>query len=167
MILSKEEILELQKKNPPLIENVIDINKQLTPNGIDLSINEIHEFKDFGQVDFDNKERKIPETIKIEWNNDWIFLKQGCYKVKTNEKINMPLDLVAILRPRTTLLRSGASVATGLIDAGFHGKLEFMLYVMNRNGLKIKRNARVAQLTFMKMSKKVKEGYKGIYLGKE
>ncbi|MCW1310023.1 MAG: deoxyuridine 5'-triphosphate nucleotidohydrolase, partial [Candidatus Nanoarchaeia archaeon] len=91
MILSKEEILELQKKNPPLIENTINIETQLTPNGIDLSVKEIHEFVDYGQVDFDNKERKISETKAIKWKNDWIFLKKGCYKVRTNERINMPL----------------------------------------------------------------------------
>ena len=45
---------------------------------------------------------------------------------------------------------------------GFKGKSEFILVVENPYGIKVKQNARVAQLIFFRINK-TEEGYKGIY----
>ena len=165
MILTKEDIVELQKKFH-IIEGAVDFERQLTPQGVDLTVKEIHEFVERGCIDFDNSSRRIPETKKIEWEEDTIFLKPGIYKLVTNEIFNLPTNLAAISQSRSSLLRMGAFVSTGVWDAGFSGRAEFVLVVMNPKGIEIKRNARVAQLLFIKLTRDT-EPYRGIFYGKK
>ena len=64
-MLSKNQILGLLKNDPPLIEGLIDENKQVQPSGVDFSLKEIERFTEEGHVDFDNSERKIPKPRKL------------------------------------------------------------------------------------------------------
>jgi len=166
-MLNKQEIkkLVIEKK---LIEECIDLETQLTPNGFDLTAGKIYKFDEAGAVDFSNKERVVPEgkeLIPKKKNPDdkfgWWRLKTGAYKVRTNEIVNLPNDLVAQAFTRTTLLRMGAFTQHGVWDAGFHGRGEFVLIVGNPCGIKVKQNARIAQLVFLPT--KETESYKGIY----
>jgi dUTP pyrophosphatase len=170
MILTKEEIKELIEKNG-LIQNYIDLEKQLTPNGFDLTVNKIFSFEGSGKLDFSNKERELPKRKEIlpkkEKEDDkygWWNLEKGCYLIETNEIIKLPLDLIGFAMPRSSLLRMGATISTGFWDSGFHGKSEFLLIVLNPNGIKIKENARICQIVFAS-TKGTKEGYNGIYQG--
>jgi len=165
VILTKEDIVELQKKFH-IIEGAVDFERQLTPQGVDLTVKEIHEFVERGCIDFDNSSRRIPETKKIEWEEDTIFLKPGIYKLVTNEIFNLPTNLAAISQSRSSLLRMGAFVSTGVWDAGFSGRAEFVLVVMNPKGIEIKKNARVAQLIFIKLTGDT-EPYRGIFHGQK
>ena len=63
---------------------------------------------------------------------------------------------------RTSLLRMGAFTQHGVWDAGFCGKGEFILCVENPKGIRIKQNARIAQLVFLKINPADKL-YQGIY----
>jgi dUTP pyrophosphatase len=166
-MLNKQQIKKLIAENK-LVEGYIDLETQLTPNGFDLTAAEIFEFASAGAVDFSNKERVMCEFKKIDpVKNDiqdkfgWWQLKKGAYKVKTNEVVNMPNNLIATASTRTTLLRMGAHTAHGIWDAGFCGKSEFLLIVENPDGILIKQNARVAQLMFLPAQET--ESYNGIY----
>ncbi len=161
MILNREEIVE-RIKTEKLVENFIDLDTQITPNGMDISLSSISKFKGEGTIDFSNKERIMPEFEEILFIDNGVFLPKGAYKLKSNEILNFPKDMIGIMRPRSTLLRMGATVDTGVIDAGFSGHLEFLLIVENQNGIKIKKDARVVQLLFLKM-KETEKGYDGIY----
>jgi len=167
-MLNREEIEKLIKENN-LVSGFIDLKTQLTPNGFDLTAANIYEFDLQGRVDFSNKERIIPGCREIPAQKEnsgdefgWWDLKKGVYKVKTNETVNMPNDLTAIAFTRTTLLRMGVITAHGVWDAGFRGRSEFSLVVENPFGLKLKQNARVAQLVFLKINT-TGQGYSGIY----
>ena len=171
-MLNKKEIQKLVEENK-LIEGFIDADTQLTPNGCDLTAGSIFEFKSAGKVDFSNKERQLPECIEVlaqkERQEDkfgWWDLARGIYKVKTNETVNLPNDLIAMAFSRTTLLRMGVFTQHGVWDAGFKGKGEFTLVVDNPYGVKIKQNARVAQLVFYPIAE-VEIGYNGIYQHKK
>lgn len=166
-MLNKAQIKQLIDKEK-LIENYIDLDKQLTPNGFDLSVSRIFEFKACGCLDFSNKERLIPDTAEIlpqkassEDKFGWWQLGKGAYKVRTNETVNLPNDLIALAFSRTSVLRIGAFTQHGVWDAGFSGCGEFILVVENQQGIKIKQNARVAQLVFLNIDET--ESYKGIY----
>jgi dUTP pyrophosphatase len=161
MILNDEEIRRLIVERS-LITNYMDIEKQITPNGFDLTVEKVFEFVDEGAIGFSNEERVLPEMNELNWKTNFIKLNKGCYKVRTNEIIKMPLNLVGIAMPRSSLLRSGVTISTGVWDAGFEGKSEFLLMVENDKGFKIWRNARVVQIIFI-ISKKVEEGYSGVY----
>lgn len=166
MILSRKDIIRLQEEEG-LIEGAVDFEKQLTPQGIDITVKEVHELLDEGCIDFDNTKRKLPQSRKLEWDGDKLFLKPGVYKVVTNEIFKLPLDIAAICQPRTSLLRSGAFVATGVWDAGFYGRAEFVLHVQNPHGLVLMKNARIAQLLFIKLSWKTDKPYRGIFYGQK
>lgn len=166
-MLNREEIRDLINKKK-LIDCFIDLETQLTPDGFDLTVEKIFSFKSEGSLDFSNKERilsKEEELKTIKKNKKeqygWWNLKGGVYKIRTNEIVNLPKNLTGLSFPRSSLLRMGCFVHTGVWDAGFNGKGEFILSV-GINGLKIKQNARVAQLVFFKM-KETKTGYSGIY----
>ncbi|MBU3958463.1 MAG: deoxyuridine 5'-triphosphate nucleotidohydrolase [Candidatus Omnitrophica bacterium] len=167
-MLNREDILSLIKgKN--LLEGYIDLDVQLTPNGFDLTVASIFEFDKPGALDFSNKERELPggrEIIPRKKNPEdkfgWWNLKTGAYKIRTNEIINLPNDLVALAFSRTSLLRMGAFTQHGVWDAGFKGRSEFILLVDNPGGIKIKQNARIVQLIFIKINH-TEQGYQGIY----
>lgn len=171
-MLNKDEIKELIKNNN-LIERYIDLNYQLQPNGFDITVDKIYRYDTQGKLDFSNSERIISDCVEIKPEKEkgddkygWWQLKKGGYKIKTNEKVNLPNNLAALAFSRSSLLRNGAFTVHGVWDAGFSGKSEFLIDVKNPNGLKIKENARIAQMVFIPIDK-VDEGYRGIMYGKE
>lgn len=167
-MLNRNEIAKLiQEIN--LIEKYIDLETQLTPNGFDLTCAGISSFEVSGALDFSNKERKIPEGKEVLPQKEnpqdkfgWWKLSKGAYKIKTNEIVNLPDNLIALAFSRTSLLRMGAFTQHGVWDAGFKGKGEFVLVVENPSGIRIKENARVAQLIFVPINQ-TSQGYEGIY----
>jgi dUTP pyrophosphatase len=145
------------------------LETQLTPNGFDLTVGSIFEFESGGAVDFSNKERVLPDVGELlpqkagpQDKYGWWQLKKGAYKIKTNETVKLPNSLIGIAFPRSTLLRMGAYTQTGVWDAGFQGKSEFILLVENPRGISVKQNARIVQLLFMGMDEAAR-GYEGMY----
>lgn len=169
MLLNRGEITGLIKEQR-LVEDYIDLDIQLTPNGFDLTAGSIFEFGEgSGAVDFSNKERQVPEGKELlpekksaQDKFGWWNLKRGAYKIRANESFNLPDNLVAIAFPRSSLLRMGVFTQTGVWDAGFKGKSEFILVVENPDGLRLKQNARVIQVIFMKINP-TEQVYQGIY----
>lgn len=166
-MLNKNEIKKLIEEDK-LVEGYMSLDKQLTPNGIDLTVDKISKFKKAGSLDFSNKERMIPESEEItpvkknkEDKYGWWELQAGIYKIKTNEAVNLRNDLIALAFSRTSILRMGCFTSHGVWDAGFSGKGEFTLSVQNPEGVAIKQNARIAQLVFYKIGET--EGYQGIF----
>lgn len=167
-MLNREEIQEAIKKRQ-LISQYIDLNTQLTPNGFDLTIASIFRLDGHGALDFSNKERVTPQGLEIKprkkKKNDsfgWWHLKKGAYRVITNEVVKFPKDLIAVAFPRSSLLRMGAFTQTGVWDAGFEGRSEFILVVENPFGIRVKQNARIIQLIFSVINETM-HGYQGVY----
>ena len=166
MVLSKKILESLLNKSPPLVENMIDREVQLQPAGIDITLNSVYSFNGLGKLDFSNEERVLPELNKLSFDKDgWIKLDKGVYLVQFNEIIHMPLDLIAIGKPRSSLLRMGATITTAVWDPGYNGRSYTLLIVGNPFGIKLKRNARILQLIFIKILGKIDKGYNGIYQG--
>lgn len=159
MIILPDEII----KNK-LISSYVDINIQKQQAGIDLTVREVYKIVSAGKIDFDNAERVIASSQPLKFENDWVFLESGVYKVVFNEYVKIPLDTVAICLPRSTLVRNGCLLGTALWDPGYEGRSEVLLNVANPHGLYLKKNSRIAQLIFIKTERPVKQGYSGIYL---
>ncbi|MGE5308193.1 MAG: deoxyuridine 5'-triphosphate nucleotidohydrolase [Deltaproteobacteria bacterium] len=167
-MLNREEIITLVRKKG-LVRDFFDLLTQVTPNGFDLTVGKIAAFGGAGSLDFSNKERVLPavkELVPRKKNrrdpHGWWTLKPGAYRITTNETVNLPKDLIAIAFPRSSLLRMGAFTQTGVWDAGFTGKSEFILQVSNPRGMRIKQNARVVQLIFTRINE-TRMGYNGVY----
>jgi len=166
MFLNKEEIRKLIEEEQ-IISNYIDLETQLQPNGFDLTISQVLSFDKRGKIDFDNKTRKIASSsevclvddAKLEWE-----LSSGCYKVFYNEVINLPLNLMAMSIHRSSMLRCGATVETGVWDAGYYGRGRTLIVVHNPHGLTLTKTARISQMLFIPINQ-VKNGYSGEYQG--
>ena len=158
MIIPKQ-ILESNK-----VVEVLD-STQYQPCGIDMSLKEVYRFVDSGVIDFDNKERKISKVEAISFNNEFVELKAGAYKVMFNEYVRIPKDLAAICLPRSSMLRCGATLECALWDPGYEGRSEALLVVRNDFGIKLKKNAKIGQMVFIKLSESTHTLYEGTYKG--
>ncbi len=163
-LLSHEELISLVNQKPPLVEQMINPEIQVQPNGIELTLKHVEIHEGSGAIAFDNSERKLPQTKAMDFDADgWIYLPKGSYKIVFNEIVNIPKNIAAIAKPRSSLLRCGATVETAVWDAGYSGRSESLLVVFNENGFKIKKDARVLQLLFFRLGEEVNEGYCGVY----
>ena len=161
-MLNRNEIRQLVIQHE-LVSEYIDLEKQLQPSGFDISLQNVHVFTSSGSVDFSNEEREISTSSPLKPDFEgWWWLPKGCYKIIYNEIVKMPLDVSAIARTRSTLLRNGASIQTAVWDPGYRGRSSSLLVVYNPDGIRLKRDARIAQLIFFNI-KNVEEGYIGKY----
>lgn len=158
-VLNSEEIRKRIEKG--LIRDYIDLNVQLQPNGFDCTLRSVAKFRSAGRIDFDNSKRILAETEKIEFKK-WVFLPQGAYKAILNEIVKLDEDLIAIAKPRSSLVRCGVNVITAVWDAGYEGRSEVGIVVHNPFGVWLEKNARIIQLVFIKLCSKTQK-YSGTY----
>lgn len=165
-VLSGEQIRARIVGSPALLTEFVDLDAQLQPNGFDLTLAEIHRYLGPGTVARDNARRVLPELEQLHPGDDGYFtLRPGTYHVVYNEVVNLPIDLMALGRPRSTLNRSGVTINTAVWDAGYHGRSTSMLVVVNEHGFRIEPNARLLQLVFFGLSRPAVTGYQGVYQG--
>ncbi len=165
VVLSKAEIQRLLKKTPPLIEGYLSLEEQLQPNGIDLTLREVALLQSSGRVTVQNSQRLLPELAPLVFDGmGFIDLMPGAYIITYNEIVNLPRNVMALARPRSSLLRCGVNVGTAVWDAGYSGRSQSLMVVYNLQGFRLQKDARIIQLIFFKLGQKT-EGYKGIYQG--
>ena len=174
--LNREEITHLLGGSPPLIEGYVALESQLQPNGFDLSLREVARFtthchserseESSPQLGASNTDRVLPETEPLPFDSEgWLELPQGAYLITFNEVVNLPRDLMALGRPRSSLLRSGVALHTAVWDAGYRGRSQSLLTVHHPDGFRLQRNARLAQLVFFRLATPPEQGYRGQYQG--
>jgi dUTP pyrophosphatase len=164
-ILSKPEIRRLLKKTTPLVEGYINLEEQLQPNGIDLTLRDIALLQSSGRITVQNSHRLLPELAPLVFDGaGFIDLMPGVYIITYNEIVNLPKNIMALGRPRSSLLRCGVSVGTAVWDAGYSGRSQSLMVVYNPQGFRLQKNARIIQLIFFRLGQKT-EGYQGIYQG--
>jgi dUTP pyrophosphatase len=164
-VLADSEIRRLIKRNPPLVEGYIDIEKQLQANGFELTLRDVSMIQSAGRIDFDNSQRVISDVSPLVFDGlGAIELIPGTYLITYNEIVHLPKNLMALGRPRSSLLRCGVTIGTAVWDAGYEGRSQSLLVVYNTRGIRLQRNARIIQLIFMEMTGE-SEGYKGVYQG--
>ena len=162
-VLSGQDIHRLIEEEPPLIEGYIDLDTQVQPNGFDLTIRDIALLETPGQIAADNNQRVISDVAPLVFDGlGFIDLVPGVYLITYNEIVHLPNNLMALARPRSSLLRCGVTVGTAVWDAGYNGRSQSMLVVYHPQGFRLQKNARVTQLVFMKVTGET-EGYRGTY----
>ena len=166
-ILTKNEIMKLVQTKEPLITNMPDLSTQIQGVGIDLTVNSIEHYSTRGTIDLYNTKREISETkieapITIENQLHGYNLKNHGYKIKLNEFLNIPNNIMGIAHTRSSMLRCGAYVESAVFDPGYKGNIEVLLHVVNPNGIRIMQDAKITQLVFHKLENDT-EPYDGIY----
>lgn len=166
MIVGGSELRKLiLETTPPLISDWVDLELQLQPAGFDLTLREVRRFSSEGYVDFDNSKRRVAESSPIPFDESGTLrLGRGAHLLVFNEYLRLPPYIAAIAKPRSSLIRSGATVETAVWDPGYEGRSRALLVVYNEHGLILEKNARIVQLIFIKVIGAGPE-YAGVYKG--
>jgi len=162
--LDRDAIGHMIEGTPPLLEDFLSLEAQLQPNGFDMTVRDVARLTNPGAVGAEDSSRVLSDTEAMEFDPDgWAQLEPGPYLVTFNEVVNLPLDVMALGRPRSSLLRSGVSIHTAVWDAGYHGRSQALLVVYHPGGYRIQRDARLMQLVFFQMETATSKGYQGQY----
>ncbi len=164
-ILSKQDIQRLLQQEPPLIEDYINLEEQVQPNGIDLTLREISMLQSAGRITTMNSQRLVSDVAPLVFDGlNFIDLMPGAYIITYNEIVHLPKNVMALATPRSSLLRCGVTINTAVWDAGYSGRSQSLMVVYNSQGFRLQRNARIVQLVFLQLTRET-EGYQGAYQG--
>ena len=162
-VLSRRDIVRLIEQKPPLVEGYVNLDEQVQPNGIDLTLREIAMFQSPGSIGVVNSQRVISSLASLAFDGlGYIDLLPGAYLITYNEIVHLPKNVMALGAPRSSLNRCGITVHTAVWDAGYSGRSQSLLVVYNSQGFRLQKNARVMQLVFLRLSGET-EGYCGAY----
>jgi dUTP pyrophosphatase len=165
LILSQQDIYRLLKQQPPLVEGYVNLSEQVQPNGIDLTLRDVALLQSPGRITVSNAQRLIPDLAPLVFDGmDFIDLMPSAYVITYNEVVHLPKDIMALGRPRSSLIRCGVTIEMGVWDAGYSGRSQSLMVVYNPGGVRLQRNARVVQLVFLQLTQET-EGYRGVYQG--
>ena len=160
--LDRDSIAELVNGSRPLLECYLSLEEQLQPNGFDLTLQEVDRLLSPGSMGAEDGGRELAETETLAFGTDnWLHLEPGPYRITFNEAVNLPSDLMALGRTRSSLLRSGVSVHTAVWDAGYRGRSQALLVVHHPQGYRLQKGARLMQLIFFRLPRSVSKGYQG------
>jgi dUTP pyrophosphatase len=164
-VLAARDIRRLIKHKPPLIEGYVSLDEQVQANGFELTLRDVAALQSAGRIMASNSQRVVSELSPLAFDNTGsIMLAHGCYMITYNEIVRIPKNLMALGRPRSSLLRCGVSVGLAVWDAGYEGRSQSLLIVYNPRGFTLQKNARIIQLVFFELTSD-SEGYQGIYQG--
>jgi len=145
-----------------MISNYLDLEKQLQPNGFDLTVELVGILRGRASViGFGHKE--LPDQISEPLVGDK-FLDPGYYLLTMCEEIRLPKNIAAVPMNRTSLFRMGAFIAGGWYDRGYCGKPQTGLMVTRP--LLLLPRARILQLGFFNVENVDDAGYNGEYQNK-
>ena len=151
---------------PPLVENLCDVQQQVQPNGVDLTLKEAALFSSSGSLGPGNEDRALSVTSPLVFDGlGRVDLLPGCYLVTYNEVVNLPRNIMALALPRSSLLRCGVSIHNAVWDAGYSGRSQSLMVVYNTQGFRLYRNARIVQMVFFFLSREVAQGYQVMFQG--
>ena len=135
--------------------------------GVDLRIGKVFRLEGKGFLGVED--RMTPAAIlaaefrpgeKIEFT-----LAPGEYVLtETIEKLNMPQNLLAIPKPRTTLQRSGVMIRLGEVDPGYSGTIHPGIFNASREPFTIEMGVRYVNVTFFEVKVRASP-YRGHWQG--
>ena len=140
-ILSDIDIKRCIQKNELGIEPFVE--KNLTPNGYDLSIDEIFI-------------KKTNEHIK---EGTAVIPPLTWFAISTKEFVKMGAQITSQLWIRSSYARKGIMASFGKVDAGFHGTLTISCFNSNDEEIEIPIGDRFCQIVFERMESMPSELY--------
>ena len=181
MVLGADRIVELIKNGVevedhktgkmikrPLVENLgADQIEGIEGTTVDLRLGAI--FRPVGNARLLRDSRVTPEIEKlmdIEDEPDGIFrIKDSEYLLfQTIEQINLPENLFAYIRPRTTMIRSGIPLRTAFVSPNYQGLLSVGMKHEASNEVEIQMGFRILCIAFFPIEGKAVP-YRGVWQG--
>ena len=104
--------MELLKNKPPLVDGAINLEDQLQPNGIDLTVREISSFSSRGNLTETNEGRELSRTTPVLFEeHGGVDLTPGPYLITFNEIVSLPINvLVSIALSGMQVIPAGLSL---------------------------------------------------------
>jgi dCTP deaminase len=87
-----------------------------------------------------------PASYDLRVAHDMVLPRGTCTLVPTLEWVELPVDLAATLRCRSSFGRKGVLIAAGFVDPGFRGQLTLCLINMGAEDVPVYQNNRVVQM---------------------
>jgi len=87
-----------------------------------------------------------PASYDLRVAHDTVLPRGGCSLVPTLEWVELPVDLAATLRCRSSFGRKGIMIGAGFVDPGFRGQLTLCLINMGADDVPLAKNNRVVQM---------------------
>lgn len=132
-VLSDADISDYMKENMLGLEPFVE--KNLTPNGYDLTIEEIYIKKN---------DQHINEKTAVIPPFSW-------FAISTKEFVKMSERITAQLWIRSSYARKGIMASFGKVDAGFHGTLTISCFNATDSEIEIPIGDRFCQIVFEKL----------------
>ena len=149
-LLSDADILQYRAKGEIEIEPFDP--EHLTPNGYDVSVDEVVVPAGRGRP----QAGKIPPATR--------------FAVSTRERVRLGRHVAGQIWLRTTWARRGVVASFGMIDAGFSGTLTFGAFNASSEPLALPIGDRFAQVVFLTLESRASETYEqrsGTYQGQK
>jgi deoxycytidine triphosphate deaminase len=168
MFLGIDELLDFVK-NKGLVENLSSRELENPEGtGFDLRVGTISVFTGDDKALLTVDKRKTPSSkvlASISQGNQIVSIESGQYVLATTlERVSMPDFLVGIIRPRSTLYRSGIILSSGQVNPGYIGELTFGVYNASPYPFSLEMGARIAHILFGCVEGKARS-YKGQWQG--
>jgi deoxycytidine triphosphate deaminase len=152
MILGPKKLLELVK-NEKLVTGLAE-RELANPEGagFDLRLGAVHKIVG-GTAFLGEEERQTPEFETIlkysqKKKQAITIFPNEFFLASTIESVNLPVDLTANFKPRTTTFRSGLFLRTGNVAPGYNGALTFALKNEGPLPVTIELGARIIHIQF-------------------
>ena len=108
--------------------------------------------KTFKPIDLSNPEAIDNMYEKVEIKDEYILKPQEFILVSLNEKIKIPTNIIAHVRPRTSLSRLGLIINFQHINAGYEGILNLSMFNSSPNSYILKPGLRIGQIVFEELT---------------
>ncbi len=116
-------------------------------------------------VDPSNKEHVNNEYVLEKNKKGNIIRPHEQVLMSTMEFIKMPDNLMGFVEQRSTWARHGLMLPPTIIDAGFAGNITLEVFNASSHGILLRPGMRFAHVIFAATLNRVKNDYKGEYLG--
>jgi len=140
-MLSDSDIIEMMRNGEIVLQGFRQ--KNLTPNGYDLTIGEI----------------LIPSLDKKINEGDIEIPAGAWFLIGTEEVLELKKGITGQLWIRTSWARKGVIGSFGKVDAGFRGNLTLSAFNASPSPLKMSAGDRFAQIVFIRMLTPSEKGY--------
>ncbi len=181
MVIGPDKIVEMIKNgvdvedpltheviHRPLIENIGDEQLEgIEGTTVDLRLGAIYRPRGVARLMRDVRiTPEVEKVMDIESDPDGVYsVKGGEYLLlQTIEKVNLPFDLFAYIRPRTTLIRSGIPLETAFISPNYQGKLTVGMKHQAKERVDIQMGFRILCIAFFPIDG-IAVPYRGVWQG--
>jgi len=144
MLTNPKQVVELG-----FVQNLYNPDKQIQPNAIDFDVDTIQQLHTNLQVVITDDSKVMCHQVPVEAKDGMFHLAANQeYDISSKVYVEVPEGKAAILVLRSTFVRNGLWLASGLYDSGFKGNIGAVLHTGN-NSVILARGTRIGQIIFI------------------